>query len=156
MMKKSMNVLLSLWLVLLLSACSNAADLSALSQFVKPPKVSVEDVVLQDLSMTQGTALLRLNVSNPNPIPIPLEGIEYGLNLNGKTVAQGQQAQQITLQPNQPASVEIPIQVGFQELLGMLPGITGLGDVNYDLQGAVSLPMLKIPFSRRGNVAIKR
>lgn len=155
-MKQSMNVWLSLWLAVLLAACSNATDLSALSQFVKPPKVSVEEVVLQDLSMTQGTALLRLNVSNPNPVPIPLEGIEYGLNLNGKTVAQGQQAQQVTLQPNQPVSVEVPVQVGFQELLGMLPGITGLGRVQYDLEGAVSLPMLKVPFSRSGDVTIKR
>ncbi len=150
-MKK--NYFLVCVLSLLLSACSNAAGLANL---IQAPRVSVQDVLLQDVSMTQGTALLRLNVTNPNPVAIPLRGVEYALRLNGRTVANGEQAQSLTLRPNQPVALDIPVRVGFQELIGLLPGVVGLGSVNYDLQGAVSLPMLKVPFSRSGTVGMNR
>ena len=69
-MLKRISTLLSS--TLLLQACT-----SGVPGVIEQPKISIENISLQDISLTQGTALVTLNVANPNAFPIPLQGIQY-------------------------------------------------------------------------------
>ena len=134
---------------LLLQACSSAPSI------VEPPKISIRNIGLQDISLTQGTALVTLNVSNPNAFPIPLQGIEYGLNLNGHRVAAGDQVQSVSIGANQDVPVTIPVKLDFVELARLAPEAIRGRSVQYDLSGAVRLPFVKVPFQRQGGVGVK-
>lgn len=147
MLFRKISVLLVL--VLLLVGCASTPGVPG---FIEPPRVSVQDVGLRHVSLTEGTAVIRLNVNNPNAFAVPLRGVEYGLALNGRQVARGQQEQMRTINPSETALLEIPVQVRFDDMVGLFSGLLSEGRLQYDLQGAVALPMLKVPFSHRGGV----
>lgn len=132
----------------LLSGCA------AVPNVVAPPKISVQEVSLQNLSLTQGTALVGLQVTNPNAFPIPLEGIQYNLRLNGTPVASGDQRQSTYLQPNQPTAVQIPVQLQLATIMQLAPVLWQSRSVQYQLDGAVRLPFISVPFQRQGGIGV--
>ena len=132
----------------LISGCS------AVPNMVAPPSISVQDVSLQSLSLTQGTGLVSLNVTNPNAFPIPLEGVQYNLRLNGTQVASGDQRQSMYLYPNQPTAVQIPVQLQLATLMHLAPVLWQNRAVQYQLDGAVRLPFISVPFQRQGGIGV--
>lgn len=147
MLNRILIVLLS---ALLLQACTGVPGI------VEQPKVSIQNVALQDISLTSGTARVTLNVSNPNAFALPIEGIEYGLRLNGTPVAGGEQIQKMHIGPRQVMPIEIPVKLNFSELLRLLPNAFREQRVQYDLSGSVRLPLIRVPFRRQGGVGVKR
>lgn len=136
-------------IVLFLQACAGVPNVA------EPPKITIQHVQLQDISLTEGTALVTLNVLNPNSFPLPLQGIEYGLTLNGRQVARGEREQGIMLRAQEQAPVTLPIKLDFVELVRLAPEVVRSRGVNYDLSGAVRLPLIKVPFRRQGGVGIR-
>lgn len=139
---------------LFFGAITLLAGCSAVPNVVAPPSISVQDVSLQSLSLTQGTGLVSLNVTNPNAFPIPLEGVQYNLRLNGTQVASGDQRQSMYLQPNQPTPVQIPVQLQLATIMQLAPVLLQNRAVQYQLDGAVRLPFISVPFQRQGGIGV--
>lgn len=139
---------------LLFGAMTLLSGCAGVSTVVAPPSISVQDVSLQSLSLTQGTGLVSLNVTNPNAFPIPLEGVQYSLRLNGTPVASGDQRQSMYLQPNQPTPVQIPVQLQLATLMQLAPVLWQNRSVQYQLDGAVRLPFISVPFQRQGGIGV--
>lgn len=135
---------------LLLQACSGVPGI------VEQPKVSIQNIGLQNVSLTQGTAIVTLNVSNPNPFPLPIRGIEYGVSLNGRPVASGDQVQEQSIGAGQEVPVSIPIKLDFVELARLAPVAWRERKLQYDLTGAVRLPLIKVPFQRQGGIGVQQ
>lgn len=139
---------------ILLGAISLLSGCAAVPNVVAPPSISVQDVSLQNLSLTQGVALVGLQVTNPNAFPIPLEGIQYNLHLNGTQVASGDQRQSMYLQPNRPTPVQIPVQLQLATLMQLAPVLWQNRAAQYQLDGAVHLPFISVPFQRQGAIGV--
>jgi LEA14-like dessication related protein len=75
-----------------LGGCAGIDDL------VSPPGVSLRNVHAEELDFDRQTFLLSFDVTNPNPFPLPLTEIRYGIELDGMRFASG----------STPASVDIP------------------------------------------------
>lgn len=144
---------LVLGLTFVLTGC---AAVGPASNFIQAPKISIQDASVQNISLMQGTGLVTLNITNPNPFPIPLEGVQYNLRLNGTPVASGAQRQSMHLVPNQPVAVQIPIQLNLQQIMQLAPNLWRSQQVQYELDGAVQLPYLSIPFQRQGGIDVQR
>jgi LEA14-like dessication related protein len=136
---------------LLLQAC-----VSGVPGIIEQPKISIQNISLQDISLTQGTAIVTLNVANPNAFPIPLQGIQYGLSLNGRQVASGDQVQNMNIGARQEVPINIPVKLDFAELIRLAPEAMRSHSVQYDLTGAVRLPFINVPFQRQGGVGVHR
>lgn len=134
-----------------LTACSGGVP-----GVIEQPKISIQNIAVQDISLTQGTAVVTINVANPNAFPIPLQGIEYGLRLNGHPVASGDQTQTVSLGARQEVPVTIPIKLDFVQLLQLAPEAMRSRSLHYDLTGAVKLPFIKVPFQRQGGVGVQQ
>ncbi len=145
-MLKRISILFSS--ALLMQACSSVPGV------VEKPTVSVQNISLQQLSLTQGTAVVTLNVTNPNSFPLPLKGIEYGVTLNGHRVASGDQVQEQTIGAGQQVPVNIPVKLDFVELVKLAPVALHERKLQYDLSGAVRLPFIKVPFQRQGGIGV--
>ncbi len=143
-----------------LSALFTAAVLttacSGVPGVVEQPKVSIQNIALQDISLTQGTAVVTLNIANPNAFPIPLQGIQYGLTLNGRQVASGDQNQSVSIGARQEVPVSIPIKLDFMQLMQLAPEAMRSRSLQYNLNGAVKLPFISVPFTRQGGVGVKQ
>nr|CAA6824139.1 MAG: Unknown protein [uncultured Thiotrichaceae bacterium] len=123
---------------------------------VETPTISVQNASLQNLSLTQGSALIRLNLTNPNGFPLPLRGVKYGLSLNGVQVANGAQTQQRNINARETVAIDIPVQMNLSQMFQLVPSILQQGQAQYTLQGAVDLPFISIPFSRTGGIGASR
>jgi len=146
MFKKLILLSLISFLLLSLQGCLSVPGV------VEAPTISIEDVSLQNLSLTRGTALIRLNLTNPNAFALPLRGVRYGLSLNGRQVANGAQAQQRSINARETVAIDIPVQMNLSEIFSLIPSIFKQGQAKYTLQGAVDLPIISIPFSRTGGI----
>jgi LEA14-like dessication related protein len=147
MFKKLIPLLL---ILAALQACT------AVPGLIERPRISVQDVSLQNLSLQQGSALIRLSLTNPNQFPIPLRGVRYALNLNGRQVANGAQMQNRNINANETVAVDIPVQMNMTELFRVVPVVLQQGGAQYELQGEISLPLINVPFSRRGGIGVSR
>ncbi len=148
-MLKRISTLLSS--ALLLQACA-----SGVPGVIEQPKISIENISLQDISLTQGTALVTLNVANPNAFPIPLQGIQYGLSLNGHPVASGDQNQGMSIGARQEMPINIPVKLDFMQLMQLAPEAMKTRSLQYNLTGAVKLPFISVPFQRQGGVGVRQ
>lgn len=79
-----------------LGACAGIDDL------VSPPGVSLRNVHAEELDFDSQTFLLSFDVTNPNPFPLPLTEIRYGIELDGMRFASG----------STPAGFDIPAGSG--------------------------------------------
>lgn len=147
MLKKSFLLLSA---ALLLPACSSVPGV------IEQPTISIQNIGLRDISLTQGTAVITLNVNNPNAFPLPIKGIEYGLRLNGHPVASGDQVQEQSIGARQEVPVNIPVRLDFVELARLAPVAWRERRLQYDLTGAVKLPLIKVPFQRQGGVGVQQ
>ncbi|EIJ33410.1 LEA type 2 family protein [Thiothrix nivea] len=144
------RILVFIFAPLLLSACTSVPGV------IEQPKISVQNIGLQDISLTRGTALITLNVSNPNAFPIPVKGIQYGLSLNGRPVASGDRTEEQMIGARQEVPVNIPITLDFVELARLAPVAWRERRLQYDLTGAVKLPLISVPFQRQGGIGVQQ
>lgn len=121
---------------------------------MEPPKISVQDVSLQSVSLTQGNALIVLQLTNPNAFPLPIRGVGYGLNINSIRVAQGQQQLEQSIAAHTSVPVTLPVQLQLIELARLVPRLIRERKVQYDLVGEVQLPLISIPFQKQGGIGV--
>ena len=68
------TILLSLSL---LSGCASTGDI------LDTPNVSLRNIEVTDLDFSGQTFVLGFDVTNPNPFPLPVKTISYGVELDG-------------------------------------------------------------------------
>lgn len=137
---------LSIWL----AACSS----NGIKGIAETPTVQVYKVEMGNFTLSGGSAIFVLNISNPNNFPIPLTGFDYGLRLNGVEVANGIKQQRVTIGAKQSQKLEVPLSLSFSNMLNMLPNVLRTRKVGYSLDGSLHFPWIKIPFQRTGGAAI--
>lgn len=145
------KILLVAFFAFILQGCSNGGVPGVIEQ----PKVAVQDVQLKSLSLTQGTAVASLNVTNPNAFPLPLRGVDYNLRINGSPVANGSAVQKnMMIAAKQTIPLDIPIKLQLMEIIQLVPRMMRERKVQYELRGGVKLPLITIPFKREGGIGV--
>jgi LEA14-like dessication related protein len=121
---------------------------------IEQPKISVQDVYLKSVSLTQGQAEIAILITNPNPFPLPLRGVGYSVTLNGARVAEGQQQLGQSLGAHTTIPLGLPIQLNLSEIVQLIPRMFSERKVQYDLMGEVQLPLISIPFQKQGGIGV--
>ena len=127
---------------------------SSCASVIQQPEISISDVDLGYVSFRESSATFTLNVKNPNAFPISLRGIEYGLSLNGVSVADGENPNKIKIAAGSAQRIQIPIRLRVGEMVKMIPTFLREKQVKYQLNGKVKTPFINIPFSRVGGVGV--
>ncbi|MCK5917177.1 MAG: LEA type 2 family protein [Cocleimonas sp.] len=149
MVKKIITIIA---LVTFLVGCSS----NGLKDLVERPKVSVDNVKMGKLTLSGGSAKFLLKIENPNRFPIPLQGFDYGLRLNGVEVANGSREQKVTIAGGESKMVEVPLVFSFTNMMNLLPNVFSSRDLKYDLKGSIHFPWFNLPFSRSGGTSLSR
>ena len=149
MIKKIITIMA---LMTLLAGCSS----NGIKDLVERPKVSIQKVEMGKLSLSGGSAKFLLKIENPNRFPIPLQGFDYGLRLNGVEVANGTREQKVTIGGGESKTVSVPLVFSFTNMLTLLPNIMSSRSLKYDLKGSIHFPWFNLPFSRSGGTSLSR
>jgi len=110
-------------LAVCLSACATVPE-----DLVDSPSVSLRNVQIVGLGFKSQTFLLSFDIANPNPFPLPIRNVGYGVKLNGQRFASGETASEFTVPANGDTSYAISVDPG--------------REVRYELEGrfAVDIP----------------
>ena len=141
-----------------LAAALTAAGCNALPPpDLKTPKISVSDVALRDLGLSELRFAVTVRAENPNDIELPLSNLQFELDLLGRPFAKGA-ADDARLKLPARAARDVPIEftVPTTRILDLLSAARGAGLLNlsYRLKGSAnwgSSPFA-IPFEKSGNL----
>ena len=124
-----------------LGACASLPE-----NIIARPKVELRDVQVLGLGFKNQTFLLSFDIHNPNPYPLPVNYISYGVRLDGQRFASGQTESDISVPAGGDTEFAISVEL---DLLATAPRLLSIvregvrGDIPYELEGelGIDIPM---------------
>jgi len=158
-LKAATVVLFGFITTLIVSGCSQPALKQMLEN--QRPKVSIASTRISSLDFDNLTLNFGIKIDNPNPIPISLAGLDYDLKLAGKSFIKGQKDQPIEVAASGISEIELPITVGFKDLLNIFKEFKNQDNAAYDLDLGllVNVPVIgqyRHPMNTTGNFPIPK
>ena len=114
---------------------------------VEKPSVSLRTVEVADIGLGGQTFVLDFDVVNPNPFPLPIRTISYGVELDGFRFASGETQGAFTVPANGDSHFEITVDVDLMRTAPQLMFIVRDGvyrDIPYSLEGRFGID---VPFA---------
>lgn len=138
--------------LLLLGGCAGLAGLE------HPPRVTLRGIEPVQVELLEQRYLATIRVQNPNPVALPIEGLDYAISINGTHFADGVSSQRVTI----PAYGEKTLQVGVTStLLRLFHQIRDIGKsdglITYTISGTLGLKgaMRGVEFNHDGEIDLR-
>ena len=130
---------------------------SSIVRQIEAPQVELVGLQVMAAQINRQTFRLSLDVSNPNPVPVPINAIRYDINLGGGPLGAGKTEESFTLPANGTERVRMEVST---DLIGTLNRLSSLlkgsaSTVDYEISGDFTVPLMDpIPFSSQGQVPL--
>lgn len=133
---------------------------ASLDGIVSAPNVSLRNVHVESLDVDEQTFVLSFDVTNPNPFPLPINSISYGVKLDGIRFASGQTGSNFTVPASSDGEFAISVNLNLfrtapQLLFVVRDGVRS--DIPYTLEGSLGfdIPYAKpVRFESTGRVRL--
>lgn len=122
-----------------LGACASLPE-----NVISRPDVALRDVQVMGLGFKSQTFLLSFDIHNPNPFPLPVNHVSYGVRLDGQRFASGNTASDISVPANGDTAIAISVDL---DLLATAPRLLSIirdgtrGEIPYELEGKLGLDL---------------
>jgi len=128
-------------LALALTGCATTME-----NLVKSPTVELRSVQVMGLGFNSQTFLLSFDISNPNPFPLPVSAVSYGIKLDGQRFASGETPSEFSVPASGNGQFAISVDLNLLQTAPQLLSVVRQGvrkDVAYQLDGrlAVDIPL---------------
>lgn len=136
--------------VALLAGCSSLGELK------EKPRVSIAGVEVLDGGFFEQRYRLQLRVQNPNPVDLPIRGVDYQVEINGKPFATGLSNRSLTVPRYGTGVLEVDGTSNLGALLRQLKDFDFLREQSlpYVIRGTLRVTNhdISVPFEHRGDV----
>ncbi len=137
------------------------ASCASLDGIVSAPDVELVEVHVETLDLKKQTFLLEFDISNPNPFPLPVSTIVYGVRLDGHRFASGEAEGGFVVPARSDGEFTISVDLNLlqtaPELLFIVRDAVRR-DIPYALEGSfgVDLPAIKpVRFETSGMIRLQ-
>ena len=128
------------------------------SLFVRDPEVAVKDVALTGLDSSGAMLEIGLDVTNPNPYQISLQGYDYALQVKSLPLASGATRQTMVFAADKTTNVRIPVKISYADLLEILKSRPDPDRITYQLKAGLDLNLpvgaMTLPIDASGTFAV--
>ncbi|MDH3746818.1 MAG: LEA type 2 family protein [Gammaproteobacteria bacterium] len=134
---------------------------ASLEHLVTAPGVSLRNVQVERLDLTEQSFLLSFDVTNPNPFPLPISMISYAIELDGHRFANGETPCSFTVPASGDGEFAISVNINLLKTAPELLYIVRDGvyrDIPYGLEGqlGVDIPYAKpVRFQNDGLIRLQ-
>jgi LEA14-like dessication related protein len=142
--------MLLVFCVLLITGCAT------MNQYPEQPRVSLVSIQPKAMTLLEQRYGLQLRILNPNETAIPLEGMSYSLEINGREFAYGVSRQAVSIPAFGEALLDVDV---VSNLLNVMQQVQEMSNeqpdvLRYRLSGKLSLSnsLLKLPFDYHGEL----
>lgn len=133
-----------------------AAVLAACAPLVtRPPTVSLAGLGLESVGLFEQRYVLQLRVRNPNDSDIPVDGLDFEVEVNGMPFASGVSSTRTTLPRQGEALLDVTATSNLASFLRQWRGgeSGGRAGLDYRIKGSLRVPGYgAVPFDHRGEV----
>ena len=148
-----------LLLALLVAALPLHSCKSVIREVFRPPKIRVIDVAFASNPLVDPeaswTAIVSLEVNNPNGYPLTVAHVAYCAIMDTRTVADGERTEDIRIGASGITVVKLPVVFRPEAFSDAARQVLGKRSLHYEFNGSAALraPIagtVRIPFSRTG------
>ena len=128
--------------------CCMTACASMPENLVGTPSVNLSNVQVVGIGFNSQTFLLSFDVANPNPFPLPVSNIGYGVKLDGQRFASGETTCDFTIPAAGDTSFAISVDLDLLKTAPQLLAIVRDGarrEVAYELDGRLGIDIPLTP-----------
>lgn len=142
-------------------AVVSLAACASLENVVSAPNVSLRNVHVENISLAGQTFVLAFDVTNPNPFPLPIKSINYGVELNGHRFASGEALSAFTVAAGGDGEFAISVDVNLLQTAPELLFVVrdaATRDIPYELEGrlGIDIPYAKpVKFENSGLIRLQ-
>ncbi len=144
-----------------MAATAAAAALTAcaaLSGLDQPPRVTLVGVEPVQIQLLEQRYLATIRIQNPNPVALPVSGLDYTITINGAEFASGVSNQRVSI----PAYGEKTLAVGVTSTIArLLDQVRLLGEsggaLRYGISGRLGVTGMPagVPFDQQGEIDLR-
>lgn len=146
--------MLSMLLLFGLSGCAPISE-----SLVSAPRVKLNNVQVLGLGFDGQTFMLSFDVANPNPFPLPVRSVDYGIKLDGRRFASGETVSDFTVPAEGDTQFAISVDLNLLSTAPQLLAIVRDGvrrEVPYELEGSLGVDIpLTPPLRYRSSGSIR-
>jgi len=131
----------------------------AASRSIKPPKVNIIDLRVQEITPLETTLRVQLRIINPNEFRLTIKGIECDLEGNKQNFGSGVSGDTATVPVFGSEFVSV---VGYPSMISLARGLFTLPErkqLSYKIKGSVSVAgstgATSVPFKNQGKFDLK-
>lgn len=131
---------------------------------VKRPSISLENFIVENISLSGAELSIELNIDNPNSFMLQMGQLEYDPRINGLESLTGSLNEEINIEEGASTNIKLPLSISFMNAdMSAYRILTGDEDLEYELTGSTTigsdLPYFKLSnfdFDKSGSVDILR
>ena len=142
----------SLWLLiaLVLAGCATSAI------YQESPRVTLSSIQPKDMTLLEQRYGLQLRIMNPNDMALPVEGLSYALEINGREFAYGVSNAAVSIPPYSEALLDVEVVSNLLNIMQQLQELQGEQHdaLAYRLSGKIGLAgsPARLPFEYEGEL----
>lgn len=135
-----------------LCSLSLLASCATMQEAIKEPEISVDDMQVRAVSLSDMQLDFILGVKNPNPLGISLRGMSYRLDVEGKSMMRGDSRERLKIGANSSSSVTLPVSLNYKDLSGGFADLLNRDKVRYELRGKLDFGLFRLPYKKQGSI----
>ena len=136
--------------LLVLAACAQIGE-------IRSPQVHVVDIRLLQGGLLEQRFGVELRIGNPNDFDLPLDGLTFELDLNGRRFAEGFTNQAVTVPRLGEARISVDASTTLIDMMAQALILGERSEISYRIEGVVYLRGLarrQVPYERGGRLRL--
>lgn len=149
---RSLKIVFAVLVFFVLSACSSLSTLG------KEPRVSLVKLQPVQIQLLEQRYLATIRIQNPNPVALPIHGLDYTIHINGSQFAEGVSSQRVTVPAYGEKTLELGVSSTIIKLLEQLRHVRKAnGKITYGISGTLGIEGLDqgVKFQREGEIDLR-
>lgn len=143
------------FVILFLVAGLTAGCSSLIQSLVTEPKITFHSVSVRDAKQDGATAVIALNVENPNGISLTIDRLKYVLELGGRAVANAEIEKVATVAAHATSKVEVPAPFRYDQVFASVLDLISKGSAAYKVTGEARIGLFNLPFDHTGDLKLR-
>ncbi len=144
------HALIGLAALLALAACTQIGE-------TRSPQVHVVDIRLLPGGLLEQRFRVDLRIGNPNDFDLPIDGLTFELDLNGRRFAEGFTNEAVTVPRLGEARISVNASTTLLDMIEQALILGELSELSYRIEGVVYLRGLgrrQVPYERGGRMRL--
>lgn len=135
---------------------SQLTGCSSINKRLNPiqPEVFVDAIKIENASLSGITALLTLNVRNPNDFALNARGLDYTMSMSGTNIITGESQSNMSVPALGSGAIEVPVRISYAAILETIPKVFETGVADYNFTGSIHTRLFNIPFDKTDQIKL--